>query len=179
MKKYKSHKTVQAAKIACINKNEDGSAQLTFEGDAASVVVNKSYMDHRDPQEGGYYVRYEDGYESWSPAEAFEEGYCAITDGCLVGLPFGKAIEALRTGKRVTREGWNGKHMFLFLLPGGTVPKSAIHDPALLKVVDAEYDGDTFDALPSIRMWTADKKILTGWLASQTDMMALDWQILS
>lgn len=37
---------------------------------------------------------------------------------------------------------------------------------------------DTFEALGSIRMFTEDKKILTGWLASQTDMLAEDWFIL-
>lgn len=90
---------------------------------------------------------------------------------------FGRAIEALKQGKRVAREGWNGKNMFLFLLPAGTVPKTAIHDPALREVIDAEVEGDTFDALASIRMFTADKKILTGWLASQTDILAEDWVI--
>ena len=29
---------------------------------------------------GGYYVRYPDGYESWSPAHSFEEGYTLIVD---------------------------------------------------------------------------------------------------
>lgn len=91
---------------------------------------------------------------------------------------FGQAIEALKAGKRVSREGWNGKGMFLFLLPAGTVPTKAIHDPALREVVEAQLGGDTFEALGSIRMFTADKKILTGWLASQTDMLAEDWMIL-
>lgn len=91
---------------------------------------------------------------------------------------FGLAIEALKMGKRVTRAGWNGKGMFLFLLPAGTVPTKAIHDPALREVIESEVGGDTFDALGSIRMFTADKKILTGWLASQTDMLAEDWLTL-
>ena len=93
-------------------------------------------------------------------------------------LPFGEAIEALKQGKRVQREGWNGKGMFLFLLPAGTVPTKAIYDPALRAVIENEVGGETFEALGSIRMFTADKKILTGWLASQTDMLSDDWQIL-
>lgn len=93
-------------------------------------------------------------------------------------LKFGDAIEALKQGKRVARTGWNGKNMFLFLLPGGTVPTKAIHDPALRAVVEKEVGGESFEALGSIRMFTADKKILTGWLASQTDMLAEDWCIL-
>jgi len=91
---------------------------------------------------------------------------------------FGQAIEALKQGKRVARQGWNGKGMFLFLLPAGTVPTKAIHDPALREVIEQEIGGETFEALGSIRMFTADKKILTGWLASQTDILSEDWVIL-
>jgi hypothetical protein len=91
---------------------------------------------------------------------------------------FGTALEALKQGKRVAREGWNGKNMFLFLLPAGVVPTKAIHDPALRTVIESKIGGETFEALGSIRMFTADKKILTGWLASQTDMLAEDWVIL-
>lgn len=93
-------------------------------------------------------------------------------------LNFGEAIEALKEGKRVAREGWNGKGMFLFLLPAGTVPTKAIYDPALRVVIESEVGGETFEALGSIRMFTADKKILTGWLASQTDILSEDWIIL-
>lgn len=95
----------------------------------------------------------------------------------LVNRNFGQAIEALKAGKRVSRKGWNGKGMFLFLLPAGTVPVKAIHDPALREVIEKEVGCETFEALGSIRMFTADKKILTGWLASQTDMLAEDWEI--
>lgn len=87
---------------------------------------------------------------------------------------FGEAIRLLKQGKKVAREGWNGKGMFLFLLPAGTIPKTAIHDPMLRSVLD-KNGRDSFDALGSIRMKTADDKILTGWLASQTDMIAEDW----
>lgn len=97
-------------------------------------------------------------------------------------LDFGAALRALKEGKRVTRQGWNGKGMFLFLLPGGSVPKTAIHDPSLRAVIDAEVEGDAFEALPSIRMWTTNssgrRAVLTGWLASQTDMLSEDWVVL-
>ena len=95
----------------------------------------------------------------------------------LVNKNFGEAIQALKKGGRVARAGWNGKGMFLFLLPAGTVPTKAIHDPALREVIESQLGTDTFEALGSIRMFTADKKILTGWLASQTDMLAEDWII--
>lgn len=92
---------------------------------------------------------------------------------------FGEAIKALKQGKRVARKGWNGKGMFLFLLPAQDgIPTRVIHDPNLKRVIEDEVGGDTFDAYGSICMFTAGKKILTGWLASQTDMLAEDWVIL-
>jgi hypothetical protein len=69
--------------------------------------------------------------------------------------------------------------MFLFLLPAGTsIPTTAIYDPALRSVIESEVGGEFFEALASVRMFTADKKILTGWLASQSDLLAEDWMIL-
>ena len=102
-----------------------------------------------------------------------------MTDEQKTNLDFGTAIKALKQGRRVARKGWNGKNMFLFLLPAGTVPTKAIHDPTLREVIESEVGGDTFEALGAIRMFTADKKILTGWLASQTDILSEDWEILN
>lgn len=94
-------------------------------------------------------------------------------------VTFGEALEALKAGKRVRRRGWNGKGMFLFLLPAQDgIPTRVIHDPALRAVVEGELGGEKFDAEGSIRMFTAGKKILTGWLASQTDMLSEDWEVL-
>ena len=95
---------------------------------------------------------------------------------------FGWAVHALKMGLRVRRKGWNGKGMYLFLLTGGDIPKTAIHDPVLRAAMDQECPGDTFPALPTIRMWTVNsagrKAILTGWLASQTDMLEEDWELV-
>lgn len=95
-------------------------------------------------------------------------------------MSFSEALKALKSGKRIARSGWNGKGMFLFLLPAKDgIPKSAITDPMLRSVVDEIDDTDTFDAYGSIRMLTADKKIITGWLASQADLLSDDWVIVS
>jgi hypothetical protein len=91
-------------------------------------------------------------------------------------LPFGNAIEALKAGHRVSRKGWNGKGMYLWLLPAAMVKAEWCREPHLKEV--AEANGGEIEALGSIRMMTADKKVLTGWLASQTDMLAEDWEIL-
>ena len=73
---YISHKKVQAAKIMKINSDEHGGV-IMFAG-FGSVAVSHQYMEKHRPTVGGYYVRYSDGYESWSPAEAFEQGHTRV-----------------------------------------------------------------------------------------------------
>jgi len=91
-------------------------------------------------------------------------------------MNFGTALEALKQGKKITRAGWNGKGMYLFLLPAATVPIANIHTEPLRSI--AEANGGTVNCLPAIRMLTADGKVLTGWLASQSDLLAEDWRAL-
>lgn len=90
---------------------------------------------------------------------------------------FGEAIEALKQGKKVAREGWNGKGMFLWLKPATTIKSEWCKDPILKGIVDAK--GGETEALGTICMKTADGKVLTGWLASQTDMLLEDWVIIA
>ena len=91
-------------------------------------------------------------------------------------LTFGAAIEALKQGKKVTRMGWNGKSMYLWLKPATTIKAEWCKDPMLKEIVDA--NGGEAEALGTICMKTADNKILTGWLASQTDMLSEDWMVI-
>lgn len=74
---YQCFKRVQAAKIDFVVAQEgDPTATLMLkDSPAPSVVVRAEFIVKHNPQHGGYYVRYPDGYESYSPAEAFEEGY--------------------------------------------------------------------------------------------------------
>jgi hypothetical protein len=91
-------------------------------------------------------------------------------------MNFGQAIEALKAGKKVSRAGWNGKSMYLWLMPAAVVPAEWCKEPHLKQL--AEENGGSVEALGTIRMRTADKKVLTGWLASQSDMLAEDWQVV-
>lgn len=78
MNKYISHKTVEAFKIISITLCADGVSLAGENGNGDSVVVNDDYMQRNKPQVGGYYVQYKDGFQSWSPAKAFEEGYSIV-----------------------------------------------------------------------------------------------------
>ena len=89
---------------------------------------------------------------------------------------FGWAISMLKAGVKVARLGWNGKGMYLWLKPAATIKSDWCKDPILKEIVDAA--GGETEALGTICMKTADNKILTGWLASQTDMLSEDWIIV-
>ena len=91
-------------------------------------------------------------------------------------LNFGDAIKALKEGKKVTRKGWNGKNIWLWLKPATTIKAEWCKDPMLKEIADA--NGGEAEALGTICMKTADNKILTGWLASQTDMLCEDWMAI-
>lgn len=89
---------------------------------------------------------------------------------------FGFALMMLKEGRKVARAGWNGKGMYLWLLPAAMVKAEWCKEPHLKAL--AEANGGEIEAIGSIRMLTADKKVLTGWLASQADMLAEDWMLV-
>jgi hypothetical protein len=92
---------------------------------------------------------------------------------------FGQAIEALKQGKRVAREGWNGKDMFLILNGGYSVEKEKSRPDNHINEEFLESQGQTHLHIGKhIDMWTAQKNLCVGWLASQTDMLSEDWCIL-
>ena len=79
-------------------------------------------------------------------------------------LSFSQALVQLKAGKNVAREGWNGKHMFLFYVCGGICTHPAL-------------GGKAVDSLPYIAMYTAQGNVVP-WLASQTDLLSDDWSVV-
>lgn len=87
MPQYQSHKKVWALKVAnVLNPTMDGSesdgTRILVPADSARYApfrVPRDYVKKHDPKPGGYFVQYEDGYVSFSPAEAFESGYTLIS----------------------------------------------------------------------------------------------------
>lgn len=79
MPKYRSHKTVWALRIKNISRRDDGGALIVPADEGFSAFdVDADYVQKHNPQVGGFFVRYKDGYESFSPADAFEDGYTRI-----------------------------------------------------------------------------------------------------
>lgn len=83
MPRYKCHKEVRALKIKSIGPlgadRLHDEAEITPEEEGyAPFRVNGAYIEKHRPQVGGYFIVYKDGYQSYSPAQAFEEGYTRI-----------------------------------------------------------------------------------------------------
>lgn len=92
-------------------------------------------------------------------------------------MNFGQALEAMEAGYKVSRAGWNGKGMWICKGQGQNgLPAEKFWNRHTREF--AEQNGGAADVLPYLIMKTADNKILMGWLASQTDMLATDWGIL-
>lgn len=92
--------------------------------------------------------------------------------------PFESALAALKGGERVARAGWNGKGMYLFLLthvPARIMPPMPVSAYRGAELPPAAVQ--TYYLEPFICMKTADYKMVP-WLASQTDILAKDWEIV-
>ena len=113
--------------------------------------------------EDGYKVRYPDGYESWSPKGVFEEAY-RPTDY----MSFGLAIEAMKKGKKVARRGWNGKNQHIEL----ATRISYMTAEGVFVNVEHEAIGNKAIA------FCGTSGVQMGWLASQADMLADDWEVV-
>lgn len=161
---YIGHKMVLATPMTHIEYNEKRGWDLP---------ENEKGMEN-DP---GFMVEYIDGgkantefsehYVSWSPAEVFENAYKPIKNG---DMPFSQALEVLMKGRPIARSGWNGKGMFVYLVPGGDYPAQT--------GVAKKYFGANSKVPygPYIAMKTAQGNVVP-WLASQTDILSNDWSI--
>lgn len=168
---YRCHKTVRAGKIAIVGHRVlDGGincsgAYLAFcdhpdpgYPTLPAVDVSAEFVERHNPQVGGYLVQYEDGYQSYSPAQAFEAGYSLAPPK----MDFGHALLMLKHGEKVAREGWNGKGLWLEL----QTPDA--HSKMTLPYVFLCYPDDA-KTTPGARV---------PWEPSQTDMLAEDWEIV-
>ena len=87
---------------------------------------------------------------------------------------FGWALEHMKSGKRITRAGWNEKGMWLWLVREDEYRLTSPLSPETLHVAEALEAGTM---LPWIMMCTAQGDFVP-WLSSQTDMLAEDWEVV-
>lgn len=83
----------------------------------------------------------------------------------------GWAVKQMQIGSKVRRaEGWNGKGMFLFLVPSS---QFEVNRAPLLGIYPA---GTIIDYQPHVDMRTANGRIVP-WICSQSDLLATDWEL--
>lgn len=94
---------------------------------------------------------------------------------------FSTALEELKRGKKVARDGWNGKNQWVCLMPGlylpahnteGDVPKVNARTAKFLGV-DVPMDSQPYFAL-----YNAQGKWQPGWVPSTGDVLAEDWYVV-
>lgn len=88
----------------------------------------------------------------------------------MITTDFSWALALIKNGFKLRREGWNGKGMFVFLVQGSTFQ---VNRPPLLGIYP---EGTTVNYHAHIDMKTADGQIVP-WIASQTDLLADDWEV--
>ncbi len=92
-------------------------------------------------------------------------------------MRFGEALQEMEAGNAVRRAGWNGKGMWTAFSPGcDALPAANFWSPVARRY--AESKGGSVRVLPALIMKSADGNIVMGWLASQTDMLAEDWEVV-
>ena len=100
-------------------------------------------------------------------------------------MNFSEALESLKLGSKIQREGWNGKGMYLKLVQGYPV-NGHLNADSVDSEVEGKTQGNAGQMLSHIVMKTAGDSQFWGagysdyvpWLASQTDILAEDWNIL-
>ena len=98
-------------------------------------------------------------------------------------MNFGEALENIKLGYKVARKGWNGKKMCIYLTKGSDVPyldlKQQNQDAlSCARSEDIDCNKTVVHICDHIDMIAADGSIVIGWSASQTDMLAEDWEIV-
>ena len=166
MKRYIGTKIITAAPMNRADYNTYRGWTLPANENGADEGYLVEYTDGGKPNDSRHA-----GYISWSPKEQFDGAYRETS-----GLTFGLAIEAMKKGAKVARAGWNGKGMWLILVPGTKAVNFTEGSPyQKAGLVSGEI-------LSHIDMYTTNSEgrraMLPGWLASQTDMLAEDWAIV-
>lgn len=87
-------------------------------------------------------------------------------------MHFSDALEDIKLGKRLTRDGWNGQGMFVFLVPGSHF---TVNREPLLSILG---EGAEVSYRPHIDMRAADGTVGV-WVPSMADILADDWRVLS
>lgn len=169
---YYGTKRIAAKPMTRLEYNQFRKWELPSNENGSDDGYLVEYLDGGKPNVEGYA-----GYVSWSPKEQFDTAYQPT-----IAMSFGHAIVALKSGHKVARSGWNGKGMYLYYVPANSYPAQT--DVAKAYWKDKQpiaSENMTHIMVPYgayIAMKTAQENVVP-WLASQTDVLADDWQVIA
>ena len=149
--------------------NASEAVSLMQSGEVSFSETDKNWVKSLNPNmEAGWIARDpNDKNDMWFINIDFSsQNYCFDDD-----LSFGEALDYMKVGHLAYRKGWNGKGMFIFLVNGS---RFKVNRPPLNEIFEEDTE---INYLPHIDMKTADGSIVP-WLASQTDILAEDWEII-
>jgi hypothetical protein len=109
------------------------------------------------------------GYISWSPKAQFEEAYRETT-----GLTFGLAVDTAKKGSKIARIGWNGKGMYVTIMPGYP---DGIEANENTRIAHGLEKGAILKFRPYFQLFTAQRDVAM-WAPSGSDALAEDWVII-
>ena len=81
-------------------------------------------------------------------------------------MDIGQAVDALKAGNMVRRAGWNGKNMHLYL-----------EDQLSHTIQAGVFKGQRREYAPVVCLYNAKSIHQPGWVCSQEDLLATDWEI--
>lgn len=82
-------------------------------------------------------------------------------------MTFGEAINKVKEGAKIARKGWNGKNQYVELAT--RISYMNVQG----EVVNCEHEAIGNNALAFV----GTSGVQIGWLASQADMLANDWEV--
>ncbi len=171
MQQYYGTKNIAAKPMTRAEYNAFRGWTLPANENGADEGYLVEYLDGGKPNVEGF-----TGYVSWSPKEQFDNAYQPVT-----AMSFGHAIAALEAGHKVSRAGWNGRGMWLYLVPANSYPAQTEAAKGYWKERQPiQSENMTAIMVPYgayIAMKTATENVIP-WLASQTDVLAKDWGIV-
>lgn len=134
----------------------------------ATISISEADLTNGSPKPGDMIARNPLNHnDQWLVAKQyFEDNLTLVTEAEVTlsksgkSMTFSQALHYLKEGHKVARKGWNGKGMWLTIIPAG----------------NASFKG--YDMQDCIGMKTADNNMQPGWLASQNDLLSSDWEII-
>lgn len=165
MSEFKQYKRKAIAELRHVTEAECNGA-----GFASNISVSVADADNGSPKQGDMIARNPENHnDQWLvAADYFAVNFEQLSQTLKsTEMSFGEALTAIQNGLKVARHGWNGKGMYLVYF-----------SPLEHGFADTfEIRGEMKPLLPFIIMKTADDMYIP-WLASQSDMLSNDWEIL-